>query len=415
MNLLSPSLVISTPALARNICTSALVFSQLICSDVQSKTSLDNFLHSVQVHPERREGAYPYYLLHNAGDNVYGTVLIFHGLTSKPDQCWRLAQYLFDTGFNVYQPCIAAHYLINPDKNWPQVDLKPQWKQPIREKFLADPVLSQALNAVDTVNNVTQEQLNFVMQRVNELSPDMADIISAINVGDYSEKFQRFYESSHLRYLQESESRLEEVQSLPGPIFTIGLSVGGAVALGLAAAHPDKISKVVAYAPLLRELNEVKRQFSLKAGPLDVKETGWDPRLQFTLGCFAATDVFKNHVNHDGNIDTLAHIPTFVALTENDDSADIPTNQQFNARLIARAGRSGTPHLESMYTSSEHVPHPIYDPIEARHCYNVDLSLLPDPDIVINKINTKTCPQSLLTSRTQNYPSYKQEVKKKEQ
>lgn len=62
----------------------------------------------------------------------------------------------------------------------------------------------------------------------------------------------RYYDSSHLNYLSDAEARLAEVAPLPGPVFTVGLSVGGAVALGLAASQNDKVVRTVAYAPLLK-------------------------------------------------------------------------------------------------------------------------------------------------------------------
>jgi alpha-beta hydrolase superfamily lysophospholipase len=62
----------------------------------------------------------------------------------------------------------------------------------------------------------------------------------------------RYYESEHMRYLHEAEHRMGEVAALPGPLFTVGLSMGGAIALSLAALHPDKIAKTAVFAPLLK-------------------------------------------------------------------------------------------------------------------------------------------------------------------
>lgn len=62
----------------------------------------------------------------------------------------------------------------------------------------------------------------------------------------------RFYESEHMKYLEEAEERLKEVEALPGPLFTVGLSMGGATALALAARHSDKVAKTAVFAPLLK-------------------------------------------------------------------------------------------------------------------------------------------------------------------
>ncbi len=64
----------------------------------------------------------------------------------------------------------------------------------------------------------------------------------------------RWFESQHLDYLHEAEARLQEVNALPGPVFTVGLSMGGAVSLALAALHPDKIAKTAIFSPLLKVL-----------------------------------------------------------------------------------------------------------------------------------------------------------------
>lgn len=42
------------------------------------------------------------------------------------------------------------------------------------------------------------------------------------------------------------------MEALPGPLFTVGLSMGGATALSLAATHSDKVSKTAVFAPLLK-------------------------------------------------------------------------------------------------------------------------------------------------------------------
>lgn len=86
---------------------------------------MDKFVQTIPNHPERREGASPYYLLHGDGDAVYGTVLVFHGFSASTWQMSLLAQYLYENGFNVYQPALCGHYFLNPDKNWPKVDALP--------------------------------------------------------------------------------------------------------------------------------------------------------------------------------------------------------------------------------------------------------------------------------------------------
>ena len=91
----------------------------------QARHEMDKFVQTVSNHPEKRENASPYYLLHEEGEAVYGTVLVFHGFSATTVQMSLLAQYLFESGFNVYQPALCGHYFLNPDKHWPKVYFEP--------------------------------------------------------------------------------------------------------------------------------------------------------------------------------------------------------------------------------------------------------------------------------------------------
>jgi hypothetical protein len=88
---------------------------------LQARAEMDKFIEPIQQHPDKREGALPYYLLHKEGEHVYGTVLMFHGFAASTGQMARLAQYLFENGFNVYQPALCGHYYNDPTKYWPKV------------------------------------------------------------------------------------------------------------------------------------------------------------------------------------------------------------------------------------------------------------------------------------------------------
>lgn len=49
--------------------------------------------------------------------------------------------------------------------SYAQVDLKPQWKGPIREKWLQDPVLKGAIDSLGGLTEVTQEQVCRILDR----------------------------------------------------------------------------------------------------------------------------------------------------------------------------------------------------------------------------------------------------------
>jgi hypothetical protein len=123
----------------------------------QTRHAIDTYIQTVDANPDRRVGAYPYYLFHEPGEAIRGTVMLFHGFSAKPHQMWRLADYLFRNGFNIYQPSIAGHTLINPAKNWCQVDLKPEYAEPLKKKVQEDPILSNYFkNLADNPNSFSR-------------------------------------------------------------------------------------------------------------------------------------------------------------------------------------------------------------------------------------------------------------------
>ncbi len=330
----------------------------------QAKQAIDAYIRSIDSHPERRDGAYPYYLFHEPGQSIRGTVMIFHGFSAKPHQTWRLADYLFRNGFNVYQCGLAGHAYVNPAKNWPQVDLKPEIAVPLKEKVAKDPVLQNFLANMENNSN-SKGDLNPLQQmalvaRLVAIEPRLLDIIQAIESPNDPD-FEKYFISSHMEFLYHAEARLDELEPMPGPVYTLGLSVGGTVALGLAAARPERIEKVVAYAPLLKVYGEENRKYINLAGPLDIKETGWDPNLQFPVGCFTAADRFgSSYVMSGQAIRALRDTPIFMVLTENEDAADIKTNQDF----YEKTGEEQQGNRYYFYRAQDLVPHPMVDPTE---------------------------------------------------
>ncbi|BAU40432.1 esterase [Leptolyngbya sp. O-77] len=330
----------------------------------QAREAIAAYVRQIESSPDRREGAYPYCLFHEPGQPIRGTVMMFHGFSAKPHQMWRLADYLFRNGLNVYQCTLAGHAFVNPDKNWCQVDLKPEIAIPLKEKVAADPVLQASLanltnpKAAGDLPRPSYLQRMALIARLLRIEPRLLDILKAIERPNDPD-FDRYFISSHLRYLTDARDRLRELDSLPGPIFTVGLSVGGAVALALAADQPDRIARVVAYAPLLEIYGEERRKYVELAGPLDIRELGWDPALRFPVGALTANARFgKAYVQQ--NVRSISRTPVFMVLTENEDAADIETNRKFYQNL----GGDRQGHCFYQYPQEDLVPHPMIDPTE---------------------------------------------------
>jgi pimeloyl-ACP methyl ester carboxylesterase len=326
-----------------------------------TREAIATYIRSLDTHPERRDGAYPYYLFHEPGQPIIGTVLMFHGFSAKPHQMWRLADYLFRNGFNVYQATLAGHPYIRPEKNWPQVDLVPEIAEPLKAKIAQDPVLQNYIHNLNGNEGFTRPsymQRLALITRLLKIEPRLMDIVRSIDRNDDPD-FDRYFISSHMDYLKDAQRRLTELDAMPGPVYTVGLSVGGATALGLAAARPDRVEKVVAYAPLLRVYGEDRRKYVNLAGPLDIRELGWDPNLRFPVGALTAADRFGSaYVLKQSK--TLQRIPTFMVLTENEDAADIETNRAFYQAI----GGDRNGHRFYYYPTEDLVPHPMVDPTE---------------------------------------------------
>lgn len=323
----------------------------------EATEKIEQHLAEVRSHPDQRPNAHPYYRFHPAGEPIRGTALIFHGFSSKPHQMWRLADYLYNNGFNFYQATIAGHDKLNPAKNWPQIDLRPQYVGPLLEKVQQDPVLMSAMLQKSDAGASAPGRQAALLGRLFQVAPEMSEVARAI-AHPRQPDFDRYFESSHEAYLTDAKQRLAELSSLPDPIYAIGLSMGGAVALGLAADQPNRIKKVVAYAPLLRIIGEERRRYVQLAGPLDISETGWDPNLRFPVGALTAADYFGSELRMSDSVDKLRQVPIFMVLTENEDAADTTASEQFFADL------NNEKNAFYKYPSAAMVPHPMIDPIE---------------------------------------------------
>jgi len=337
----------------------------------QTQRAIEAHLAAVRSHPDQRPNAHPYYRFHPAGEPIHGTVMIFHGFSMRPHQMWRLANYLFDNGFNIYQLTLAGHDRLNPAKNWPQIDLKPEYAEPLMQKVQQDAVLRAAIVQKAQSGGVVIGQQRALLQRLFMIAPEMQDFASAIAQPNHPD-FDRYFTSTHRAFLADAQQRLEELSALPGPIYAVGLSVGGATALGLASSVPERIEKVVAYSPLLKIIGENRRQFVQLTGPLDINETGWDPALQFPVGALTAADYFGSEVRSKDSIKRLKSTPVFIALTENEDAADIDASEIFFADLAtSNAADSETaktkeqpPRWLYKYPAPAMVPHAMVDPTE---------------------------------------------------
>lgn len=328
----------------------------------KTKKAIESYFLKWLADPNKRENANPYYLIHDPGQPIRGTVMVFHGFGAKPKQMEVLADYLFRNGFNIYQIPLAGHAFLPADKYWPQIDLKPEFYEPLREKVKKDPVLQNFFaNREAYLGSLFQKpnpiQMLSLIRRILRLEPRMADMVLAIERQNDPD-FNRYFNSTHMNLLHDAQERLAELDAMPGPIYTVGLSVGGAVALGLAASRSDRIKKVVAFAPLLEVENELRERYINITGPLDLREFTWE--VSFPVGCLTAANYFGAFVRSDKNVQVLKNIPTCLVMTENDDATDNQVLQKFFKSI----GGEAKGHRSYVYDASDLVPHPMVDPRE---------------------------------------------------
>ena len=182
----------------------------------QSKQEIDAYISFLTQHPDRRDWATPYYKFHDPGKPIYGTVIMFHGFSAKPDQMWRLADYLFDNGFNVYQVSLAGHSLIRPEVNWPQIDLKPEYREALLDTINEDAILRQLFsNFRENPLHLSRGQKIAIAERILKLNPiHLNEMIKALGSPEDPD-FDKFFISSHMDYLKDARQRLKELETMP--------------------------------------------------------------------------------------------------------------------------------------------------------------------------------------------------------
>lgn len=104
----------------------------------------------------------------------------------------------------------------------------------------------------DSEEDITMQNFPRVCTLLTGSVWKLVDWVNKLIRSTHCLEYCRVYESQHMNYIHEAEQRLKEIHALPGPIFTVGLSMGGATALALAATHPNEIAKTAVFAPLFK-------------------------------------------------------------------------------------------------------------------------------------------------------------------
>lgn len=307
----------------------------------------------------------PTFMFHKAGTPVRGLVITYHGFGQYPYDHRIIGRYLYDQGFDVLHTILAGHFFSG--SKWPSTKLSKEYGgDTVPGVVFQNPELRDLLQASQT----DPTRIPVLINRLTQISPDFERVMSAQNYmnsldQDEDPNFAKFFDSNHRDYAIEGTKYVRMCDAYPGPVHVMGLSVGGAAALGVAAMNPERIQRCVTFAPLLElweQYPNTKRSLVNYIGPLGVaKDFAWDPNNPFPVSAFTAAGRFGGSLTSSKkfqNVFKSKQVQMFMVLTEDEDAADIPTNKKFFRDCGART--SG--HHIFTYPFNYGVPHPLLDP-----------------------------------------------------
>ncbi len=320
----------------------------------------------------------PYCLFHPAGREIYGTVILFHGFNDRPQQQAALGSYLFHNGFNVYNSFLVDHWRVPGTEYWPKTVYKPDILALAAQKA-ANPA-NQAKIAIIKPKLEIGQLGPEEMQAINEvLGPELStDLILQAWKDPGGPEFQKIFNfgaegtpPDFLTFIRDAESRLADLDEMPGAVFVSGLSVGGAIALGLAEQDGGKrIRGVVAQSAWLKSVSNQTQLQVMVAGPLDdkVKSFGgqfpisWENhQVEFSPASIAATAALGSWVGKPERVKRLAVVPTAFFTTDAEVSADNAAQRALFEAISA--GPLAGFHQWAQYPKESHnVGHAITDP-----------------------------------------------------
>lgn len=327
--------------------------------------NIDAYIADKKNNPPENIKHTPTFMFHNAGTPVRGLVITYHGFGQYPYDHRIIGRYLYDQGYDVLHTMLAGHFF--GGTKWPSTKLSKEYGgDTIPQTVFQNPELQGLLKAVNT----DPTRIPVLIERLTQLNPDFERVMSAqtyMNSLDQDEdpNFARFFDSNHRDYAIEGTKYVRMCDAYPGPVHVMGLSVGGAVAVGVAALNPERIERCVTFAPLMElweQFPGTKRSLVNFIGPLGLApDFAWDPKNPFPVSAFTAAGRFGGSLTSSKkfqNVFKSKQVQMFMVLTENEDAADIPTNKKF----FADCGGRSSDHYLFNYPFNYGVPHPLLDP-----------------------------------------------------
>jgi len=271
-----------------------------------------------------------YCLFHPASQAVYGTVIFFHGFSNRPEEMSKLASYLYNSGFNVYNPFLSKHYEVPGHTYWP--------------KLLYRAGITPQSVGPDRILNAIQH-------------PDISDFNVLFDNVPHESVGQNW-----TGWMDDAQRRFHELDPMPGPIYLVGLSLGSSIALNLGAIDGgNRIKGIVAHAPYLQEHDPTRRQQIMLGGPLDNQGLTLNGQDVSAASAAAQQALGATLFRADGsNFQSLSKIPTFLIGTESDISAD--TGRSWSLHSQIQNLTPGVAHHWYTYAANLNVGHAMTDP-----------------------------------------------------
>ena len=290
---------------------------------VRNKTvdELDLYIKQAKALPGYIPGTEPRYYIHPARTRVHGTVIVVHGFGSSSNRTKVMSSFLFRQRFNVIAVNQAGagqalRYL-------PTTLLREDaGLASVRELVETNPGTSPVLNDIKSAKTF-QDQLLLIekygrtpglIRRLDSIlnNTEFREAYNALQVLKFdlgkdlmTKKLRRYFESQHVRHDTEAFSVSQLGDSLPGPRFMLGYSLGGTYTT-YASSRSSDIERAVLLAPFFGTTSPGFSDF-LKfisfIGSLDITSSFSGAQVAATIAAYqAARDSITQRVREQTRV-----------------------------------------------------------------------------------------------------------------
>ncbi len=275
---------------------------------------LDIYVNLTKALPGHIPGAEPRYYIHQPGTCVHGTVIVVHGFGNSANDTTTMSRFLFRKGFNVIAVNQAGggrtmeHIpgtLMRESAGYTPVRAEllsnPETKDFLAESKVLTSVLDQFLLIAQFNGTLVQRLENALnATQYHEARAALRVIKSGLDQHNATKLLRRYFETEHARHDAAAYAVTQLGDSLPGPRFMVGFSLGGAYTTYAASRSAD-IERAVLLAPYYAaKRSRIQTDFftfAAYAGALDLlQQPSTALSALIIAGRLAARDVITRRV-----------------------------------------------------------------------------------------------------------------------